>query len=379
MSSRVLFVTNGHGEIAIAARIARELPAAISADHLALVGDVRHQEDRLRDVGPRRAMPSGGLIAMGNVRNIARDVAGGLLVHTLAQLRFLRGVRGTYHVAVAVGDVFALIMALRAHARRTIFVGTAKSVFVAPYGRMEEQAIRRADAVFVRDEPTTVRLRDHGIAAQAANVIVDLHESGTQPLEPQFRPSIALFPGSRDSAYGDAVQLARIVRALAPRHPQLGALLSIAPGLDAAAMRDALRNDGWTVDLRPDPQRPFVLRDGQRTVIATWRGPIGAMLAGCELVLGQAGTANEAAAGAGIPVVAYEQSSRPSWYRKRQIGLLGEALMVVRGAPPQAAAHIEDLLSDPQRRAVMAQEGRRRMGSRGAAARIAAEIERSCE
>ena len=43
MSARVLFVTNGHGEAAIAERIALELltfaPAA-RIDHLALVGNV---------------------------------------------------------------------------------------------------------------------------------------------------------------------------------------------------------------------------------------------------------------------------------------------------------------------------------------------------
>ncbi|MBV9272112.1 MAG: hypothetical protein JO165_13545, partial [Candidatus Eremiobacteraeota bacterium] len=85
----VLFVTNGHGEEAIAARIAQELPRdEIAADHLALVGEFGHPSV-MRDVGPRRTMPSGGLIAMGNVKNIVRDVRGGLVGHTLAQLRFL--------------------------------------------------------------------------------------------------------------------------------------------------------------------------------------------------------------------------------------------------------------------------------------------------
>src|SRR5689334_3242495 len=97
---RVLFVSNGHGEVAIAARLARELQAIepIPCDHLALVGDFRYPSS-MRDVGPRQAMPSGGVIAMGNFRNIARDMRAGLLAHTLAQLRFLRGIRGTYAAA----------------------------------------------------------------------------------------------------------------------------------------------------------------------------------------------------------------------------------------------------------------------------------------
>jgi len=110
MSARVLFVTNGHGEAAIAERIALELltfaPAA-RIDHLALVGNV--SSDAMRAVGPRRAMPSGGLIAMGNVRNLAKDLSAGLLSLTLSQARFLRRARGAYDVVVAVGDAFALM------------------------------------------------------------------------------------------------------------------------------------------------------------------------------------------------------------------------------------------------------------------------------
>ena len=77
--NRVLFVSNGHGEAAIAERIAHELRAlipSVRANHLGLVGQTRHET--MHEVGPRRSMPSGGLIAMGNLRNLARDFAAGL-------------------------------------------------------------------------------------------------------------------------------------------------------------------------------------------------------------------------------------------------------------------------------------------------------------
>lgn len=373
---RVLFVSNGHGEIAIAARIAGELPEEIEADHLALVGDLA-AGGRVREVGPRRAMPSGGLVAMGNVRNIARDVAGGLLAHTLAQLRFLRGVRGTYDAAVAVGDVFALLMAQRANARRTVFVGTAKSVFVAPYGAMEERAIAHAAAAFVRDEPTAQRLRDRGVAATPANVIVDLYARSGAPLNALGDPRIVLFPGSRAAAYGDAVRLCRIVRELAHGFSSLSASLSVAPSLEAGVMAQALAADGWRVE-GSEGETPFVLYDGERAVVRAWTGPLEALLADSALVLGQAGTANEAAAAAGIPVVAYESSERPSWYRRRQIGLLGDALLVVRGDERAAALDVSQLLRDAPRRERMAAAGRERMGPPGGAARIAGEIARLC-
>lgn len=374
--SRILFVTNGHGEIAIASRIARELDG-LQADHLALVGGA-YTAEALHDAGPRQAMPSGGLIAMGNVRNIARDVRAGLIGHTLAQLRFLRGVRGQYDVAIAVGDVFALIMALQARAKTTVFVGTAKSIHHAKYGPMERRFIRKARRVFVRDAGTAQFLREHGIDAHPANVIVDLYaNAGSAPIETPFEPLVAMFPGSREEAYGDAASLCAIVRELAKDNAGIGGVFSIAPGLDPQRMANTLASDGWRIVVREDAQQPFSLYEGDREIARAWRGPLGAMLQRAAIVLGQAGTANEAAAAAGIPVVAYEPSraGKHAWYRMRQAGLLGDALLVVDGDVQHAALEVQSLLNDARRRAHMGSVGRERMGPPGAAALIASTIE----
>ena len=375
--NRVLFVSNGHGEVAIAARLALELQATqpIACDHLALVGDFRYPST-MRDVGPRQAMPSGGVIAMGNFRNIARDMRAGLAAHTLAQLRFLRGVRGTYAAAVAVGDIFALLMALQARARATVFVGTAKSVYVAPYGALEERVIRKADAAFVRDAATAARLAEHGIAASAANAIVDLYAGGGQSIDVPFDPLLALFPGSREPAYADAPFMARVLREVARTEPRACGVVSIAPGIDADRMRAQFEADGWRIEAGKGELQPFSLYDGEREVLRAWQGPLDAMLSKATIVLGQAGTANEAAAARGIPVVAFARAgeARAPWYRMRQIGLLGDAMIVASADPAQAASEVVALLRDPQRRERMGRAGRERMGPPGAAASIAARI-----
>lgn len=375
--TRILFVSNGHGEIAIAARLAAELQAIapVACDHLALVGDFRHAST-MRDVGPRRAMPSGGVIAMGNFRNIARDVRAGLLAHTLAQLRFLRGVRGTYAAAVAVGDVFALVMALQARASATAFVGTAKSVHVAPYGAVEQRVIRNADLVFVRDAPTAAALAASGITAVAANAIVDLYGKDAETIDAPFDPFIALFPGSREPAYADAAFMARVVREAVRGRPGAGGAFSIAPGIDARRMRAIFEADGWRVAERDDALQPFALLDGEREVLRAWQGPLGAMLRRAHVVLGQAGTANEAAAAMGIPVVAFARTgeTRTPWYRMRQIGLLGDAMMVASADERLAAQQVVSLLDDSARRERMGAAGRERMGPPGAAQAIAARI-----
>ncbi len=56
-----------------------------------------------------------------------------------------------------------------------------------------------------------------------------------------------------------------------------------------------------------------------------------------------------------------------AWYRKRQIGLLDGALLVVHGDVHAAAHTVEQLLDDPNRREQMGRIGRERMGPPGGA------------
>jgi len=308
---RVLFVTNGHGEAAIADRISGELRMLVPdarIDHLALVGRVSSQA--MHEVGPRRTMPSGGLIAMGNVRNLTLDVRAGLIGLTWEQASFLRRARGSYDVTVAVGAVYALMMALLARAP-TVFVGTAKSVAVAAYGPFEELILRKASACFVRDEATAEALRRHGLTAGVANAIVDLFATPDDPAAARavagFAPAIALFPGSRESAYDDGAFLLELTRDLAQHRPSLGAAFSVSRGFEAERFATDAARAGWEVRLTADDAIPFVLSRDGREIVRAWRGALGPLLTRTSLVLGQAGTANEAAAAGGVPVIAFER------------------------------------------------------------------------
>jgi hypothetical protein len=348
---RVLFVTNGHGEIAIAARIAADVHRLgnVATDHLALVG-AEFAEGDLATIGPRRSMPSGGLVAMGNFGAFARDVVAGFVPFWLEGVRFLRRAHGRYDVVVAVGDVYCLWMALRAR-MPTFFVGTAKSAYVAPYGRGECRLMRRAKRVFVRDAATQGIVRACGVAAEApGNVIADLAQSNERfPWSGELR--IAVLPGSRASAYANAAKIGNALRDVGAQR-KIDVAISIAPGIDEGRLLAALGV----------PAR-------------TWPGELGALFAGATLAIGQAGTANEAAAAAGVPVVALADSGRKEdWYRMRQRKLLGGALAIVPSEPGLAAREILALIDDPQRHAEMSSTGRERMGNPGGAAAIARAI-----
>jgi tetraacyldisaccharide 4'-kinase len=351
----VLFVTNGHGEAAIAARIAREVRALapLATDHLALVGE-RFAEADFPDVGPQRAMPSGGLVAMGNVRAFARDLGAGWLGLFAAQLRFLGSVRGRYAAIVAVGDAYAAAL-VRRTGLRWVFVGTAKSEYVAPYAQVERTIVGAAARIFVRDAATADALRRRGLRAEApGNVIVDLLAEERRYAWPG-PVRIALLPGSRERAYADAERIADIAERVAARVPGVATVLSIAPALEAARFAPLL---------------------ARYPALGVWTGGVGGILAGATLAIGQAGTANEAAAANGVPVVALELAGdrRGGWYRMRQERLLADAMLVLPGEPATAADAIVALLNDPARLARMGAAGRERMGPPGGAAAIARAI-----
>ena len=377
---RVLVVSNGHGEDAIALRLARELRArGLQPELFPLVGEGPGEaHDPTPLVGPRAAMPSGGIVAFGNLINLARDLRAGLAGLVGAQLRFLREASARYAATVAVGDAFCCAMA-RLSGLPAFFVGTAKSVRVAPYGPIEARILRGVAGVYVRDEPTAASLRARGVAATApGNVMMDMLEGAPPPdLTP---PWLVLLPGSREGAYDDARFLTRVARRLC-RDRGLPVLLSLAGTLDRNRMVALLKEENWSVGAC-EGYAFDACAGGVR--LRGWRGRIGALLrpavlegAGAVLALGQAGTANEQAAGAGVPVVAFEPGGahRTGWYRMRQQRLLGEALLVVEKDEERAIAELERLLDDQPRRAHMGVVGCERMGGPGGAAAIADAVE----
>jgi hypothetical protein len=348
---RLLFVSNGHGEIAIASRIAAEArrAGASRTDHFPLVGTAG-DEPQFASVGPQRAMPSGGLVAMGNVAAFARDVAAGFVPLWRRQRAFLRESHAQYDRVLAVGDAYCLFMA-RTAKLPTVFVGTAKSVYVTRYGRFERKLMKGAKCVFVRDTATAEDLRLHGVAAESpGNVIADLAHCDER-FAWRGTTRIVVLPGSRADAYENGARLGAILAAL-PLRSGVEVVVSIAPGIDSERM---LQSFGAHA--------------------RAWSGPLGAILADATIAVGQAGTANEAAAAAGVPVVALaDPAQKEDWYRMRQRRLLDGALALVPSDPARGAHTLRVLLDDEARRAEMSRIGRERIGPPGASAAIAAAV-----
>lgn len=376
---RLLVISNGAGEDAIASKILDWLPTDIKSVVACcpLVGAGAAYDGRYEICGPRVTPPSGGLFRESWLLAL-KDMAAGVLGGHLRQLRFLHDVRQDVGLTVAVGDLFPVLWSALAGCRPILFVGTAKSVYHHRYSFPERAVLRRLVALsLVRDEATADDLLRDGIKARClGNAMMD--EVQPQGLELPFAPDskvVTVFPGSRAQAPEVLAYQLQVIEQVSATHPGVEFGVAMAPGTSLQDLCRVAEAAGWRVSPGRLDYHRGVLSKGECRVHFLI-GVLGDLLHRSVLALGQAGTANEQAAGAGVPVVAYDPRGDKGlrWYRKRQKGLLGEAVSVVRQEIPLVASEMQMLLDNESERTRRALVGRERMGPAGGCERMAAAI-----
>ncbi|MEM9163285.1 MAG: lipid-A-disaccharide synthase-related protein [Cyanobacteria bacterium P01_F01_bin.4] len=296
MKPRLLCISNGHGEDAIALQILQHIQALapeISLAALPIVGDGhRYEAHSIPVVGSTKVLPSGGFIYMDR-RQLMRDVRGGLIGLTLTQIKAVRhwvseGVeKGAANAGavLAVGDIVPLLFGWLSGVPYG-FVGTAKSDYywcdesaanskhLGLAQAMGNRLIRQSGSiyfpwerwlmqrphcrcVFPRDGLTVQQLSRWSIpAVEAGNPMMDglvispletvLEQASASPL------TVLLLPGSRNPEAYQNWQL--ILQALDGVQqlwsgPSVEFVGAIAPSLDLEPLEQALVTAGWQADL----------------------------------------------------------------------------------------------------------------------------------
>lgn len=375
---RLLVLSNGAGEDAIAAKILNRLPPEIQEAVVCcpLVGPGKALAD-YELCGPRVLPPSEGLFRE-SFRLAMRDLWQGVLAGHWRQLEFLRAQRDAVGLTVAVGDLFPVLWAGLAGHSRLLFVGTAKSVYHHPYSWPERWLLRRyALKSLVRDRATARRLQEQNLAVEwLGNAMMDEVEPSARPLPlVEEGPLVTLFPGSRAQAAAVLPFQLEALRVLRENLnlPVQGAVAA-APGTRPAELCVGCHD--WELSEADGAEGLLGILCRGRLTVPILSGRLGDLLRDSAIALGQAGTANEQAAGAGVPVVAYDARAGRGlrWYRKRQKGLLGDAVAVVPPFIEAVTGEVAALLSDPKEHRRRAEIGRERMGPPGGTQRMAAEI-----
>ena len=413
---KLLCLSNGHGEDAIALRILQALrqqpnPPEIAA--LPIVGEGHlYRQQGIPIWGPVQAMPSGGFLYMDG-RELVRDLRGGLLKLTRAQIKALRDWRrnaASGDLVLAVGDIVPLLYAWWSGANYA-FVGTAKSDYYLrdEQGWLPRPGLARLEnwsgsdylpwerwlmgrprckAVFPRDSLTAAVLaRWHLPTFDLGNPMMDgLEPTGASWNEPNGEPSLGLnadlprltfvlLPGSRPpEAYSNwqiLLQAASTLLTAFGNRYQLLFLAAIAPQLARDPLQSRLEASGWrpTSDsTHPDADLQFAQYRGRLILTSAFND----CLDQADLALTMTGTGTEQFVGLGKPAFSFAGAGPQCTPRfaEAQTRLLGPSVTLVE--PAHLAKAIDLLLADPDRLQMIQANGKRRMGSPGAAARIAA-------
>lgn len=382
----VLFISNGHGEDSIAATVVDELQKSNNLNIIALplVGKGEaYSRLGVPVTGPYKPMPSGGISGFMNLPNLFKDLRQGLIKLTLSQCRFLQKLHKKIDFAVAVGDLFPVIMAHFFLKKPIIFIGTAKSDFVSSYSNVEKLWMKQCLLVFTRDKDTMETLKNAHISAEyAGNAMMDaLTPQGLKIEIKKDEVPLALLPGSRENAYADFPIIVAAMEELAKSTTRFIGLTAIPNSLDINRIEALISTkNGWYKILNSQSSDSAIAAQynyKEGITLLLIKGYFADILHLCRLVIGQAGTGNEQAAGLGKPVVAFDNTigEKLGWYRKRQKKLLGDAVSVVCASPSAIADEVLEIIKNPERAQLMKSAGEARMGSPGAAKEMANAIE----
>ena len=410
MPSRLLVLSNGHGEDLIALRLIEALlplRPGLEVAVLPLVGEgsayaAAEGRGLLRRVGPRQTLPSGGFSNQ-SLRGMASDLAAGLALLSWRQWRLVRAWGRRGDPILAVGDLLPLLQAWAAGGPYG-FVGTPKSdhtwATAAPagwgaspladgYHRLKgsewdpwEWALMarpRCRLVAVRDRLTARGLRRHGVAAEApGNPMMDGFQALPLPAAWHDRRRLLLLPGSRlPEALGN---LERLLQAL-PAGPDWLLLLATGSRPGAQELAPLLARAGFQAapppppgELPPGAEATAAWRRGGQTLLLG-PGRFSAWAGWAEVGLATAGTATEQLVGLGIPALSLPGPGPQfrAGFARRQSRLLGGAVLPCRSGEV-LARQLERLLADDALRRRLGAIGRRRMGPPGGSARLAARI-----
>ncbi len=410
---KLLCISNGHGEDAIALPVLQELrKLAPTAEIVTLpivgVGKA-YSNNGFSIAGDVQTLPSGGFNQ--NSRQLMRDLQGGLAGLTIEQIRTVRNWGKFGGKILAVGDIVPLLFAWLSEADYA-FIGTAKSEYYIRdiQGKILESqrdsieaktgsyyfpwerwllSRGRCKAVFPRDKLTTENLQQYQIPAfDLGNPMTDgvsidralpkfyQSDSVNQPL------LVTLLPGSRPpEAYANWTQILIAVNSLIPvfKQREIICFAAITPTLDLDILQGNLSELGWVQMVHPNSNLTQIVPDlratyyqhGNATIVISTQAYRQCMHLG-DCAIAMAGTATEQFISLGKPafIIPGDGPQFTASFAQAQTRLLGESVILVAQAQ-DIGVEIQRLFTQPDRLESIAQNGLLRMGTPGAAKRIA--------
>jgi uncharacterized protein (TIGR03492 family) len=393
---KLLSISNGKAEDALAGCVLKELEQLVPGleiSALSLVGrGLAYERAGYKVLGPRQDSPTDGFMLQ-SFKNFVTDLRAGFVHMSLEQFRAIREAKP--EVVFVCGDVYALWAALTftKNSKPKMFqlqplvsvyyqdgmttkerLQRLHRIAVDSFVLPERLMMQKLEKVFVRDQGSADKLHKTGLSnvVSYGNVMMDQVVRAEVDLSPlrESKELIVLLPGSRDDYLFSFPKMLETAAYL----PEFQIFAAFSGDLNRLTLPV-----GWTWH-EPSGLERFLsaervaVHDKARVVI--FRQAFVACLQHASVVLGTAGTANEQAAGLGIPVVSFPTRG-PQFtelFAKAQKRLLGDAAFLLQADPVQLAQMLRQVSSNETLRAAAARAGRERIGKPGAAKKIARDI-----
>jgi len=364
---RVLVISNGYGEDAMAAEFAHELSRHVDVvEALPTVGPGKAYEGVCETVGPRGDLASEGHRKVGS---LVKDFQKGLAFVAIKHVKFLLDSKGRWDKVVTVGDIVGPVLCFAGGHKVDLHIDVYNSGFARQYSAAEVFALKRCvSKVLCRDDILAGSLRAKGIdAGFAGNLMMDTVPELEFDVAPIVGDKLAvtLLPGSREQAPElFATEMAAIDR-LSQRYPMV-VLVPVAQSVNIAALiqKAGLRN--LIEQNLIGAQHLAVSASFDQTEVHFFDKGIGSLAKHSRAVVGQAGTAVFQRAGLGVPVVALvHDESRPQRVRRNE-RLMGESRVTSPLEVNQIANKLEPLLKDAKEAERRGKIGIERIGPSGA-------------
>lgn len=390
---KILFISNGHGEDAIGAHLAKtmtELQPGLELEAVPIVGRGNPYEHAgVRVLGPRWNPPSGGFTYT-SLSHFKKDWQDGLRQKTHEQHWAVRNAKAD--VVMVVGDVYALWVTFSfafKEAKPRVFqyqplvsryyqdgmnttdkLERSSRVTVDSFVLPERCYMQRVEKVFARDERSAAWLRELGVphAQFAGNIMMDLLTPELELQTLDGRPVLALLPGTRN----DYLFSLPIMLETAALLPELQSFAALSNNLDALELPTGWV---WTTQMLAD-NLTQVARHTSEIQVPMLEPGFAALLHAASVVLGTSGTGNEQAVGLGKPVIGFPTTG-PQYlesFAKAQKRLLGAGLTLSTPNPEALARAVRAVHQDSDHQEQVRKAGLERMGLPGGAKRIALEI-----
>jgi len=362
---RVLIISNGYGEDAMAATLASALSKHVDVEALPTVGPGNAYSGICEVVGPRGELASEGHRKVGS---LIKDFQNGLAVTAVKHVKYMRDNRGRWDKVITVGDLIGPLLAKSGGHRVDLHIDVYNSGYARNYSAAEKYALRRCvDKVLCRDDILAGSLRAVGMdAGFAGNLMMDTIPSLNLDLRGLItdKTAITMLPGSRQGTEKMFSLQMDALNRVSGKH-KLVILVPLAPGVELAPLLKKTNLKQVETPLL-GAGHLAVAQSFDGTMVHFFDKGIGTLARSSLFVVGQQGTAIFQSAGLGTPVITLvADDARPSRVQRNE-RLMGESRVSSTQDVSSLARKLEIYLNDPKKTQARGKVGVERIGPPGA-------------